>query len=259
MGYQGRLICTLIGMLLAGPAGAIIGYMLGNALDRRSRGSQHSGANIEQAFFKATFLFLGHLAKADGRVSQKEIAATETIMQRLYLNQEQKILARELFRKGRDQSFSYHASLNKIAPYRLTRHMQAFISSLMELAYADGDPTPNQRTVLEGICEQLGLPRSNFFDFAYRKTGQGHQRYHSQHPHNGPHFNQNPFRLLGIASNAKTSEVRKAYRRAISKSHPDKLTAKGASPEELRKATNRTQEIRAAYEQILEQRGEKKA
>jgi DnaJ like chaperone protein len=50
-------------------------------------------------------------------------------------------------------------------------------------------------------------------------------------------------------------EVVKAYRRQMSRHHPDKLKANGLPQSMLERAKERTQQIQAAYEVIRERRG----
>jgi DnaJ like chaperone protein len=58
------------------------------------------------------------------------------------------------------------------------------------------------------------------------------------------------YTLLGIPVAASENDVKKAYRKQMSLHHPDKLTAQGASPDSIRQATEKTQQIRGAYELI---------
>ncbi|MBM3202635.1 hypothetical protein FJZ55_01820, partial [Candidatus Woesearchaeota archaeon] len=58
------------------------------------------------------------------------------------------------------------------------------------------------------------------------------------------------YALLGVPVAASENDIRKAYRKQMSLHHPDKLTAQGASPESIRLATEKTQQIRGAYELI---------
>jgi len=54
---------------------------------------------------------------------------------------------------------------------------------------------------------------------------------------------------------ASDAEVKKAYRRLMSQNHPDKLVARGLPEEMMKVATEKTQEIKAAYEQVKAARG----
>ena len=58
----------------------------------------------------------------------------------------------------------------------------------------------------------------------------------------------NPYRVLGLTSDASDAEIDQAYRRLISQYHPDKLA--GAAPELQREAEARAREINAAYDRI---------
>ncbi|MBD3669355.1 MAG: DnaJ domain-containing protein [Gammaproteobacteria bacterium] len=49
-------------------------------------------------------------------------------------------------------------------------------------------------------------------------------------------------------------EVKKAYRRQMNQHHPDKLVSRGMPEEMVNLATEKTQEIKAAYELIMEER-----
>ena len=63
------------------------------------------------------------------------------------------------------------------------------------------------------------------------------------------------YAVLDIQENAGDAEVKKAYRRLTSQHHPDKLVSKGLPEEMMKIATQKTHEIRQAYECIKEHRG----
>jgi DnaJ like chaperone protein len=61
--------------------------------------------------------------------------------------------------------------------------------------------------------------------------------------------------LLECKANDRDEQVVKAYRRQMSKHHPDKLQANGLPESMLERAKERTQQIQAAYELIRRARG----
>jgi len=63
--------------------------------------------------------------------------------------------------------------------------------------------------------------------------------------------------MLGVDSTISDSEVKKTYRKLMSQHHPDKLVARGLPEEMIKIATEKTQEIKAAFEQIKKERGMK--
>ena len=55
---------------------------------------------------------------------------------------------------------------------------------------------------------------------------------------------------MGVSSNSTDSEIKKVYRKLVSENHPDKLIGQGMPDDMIKLATERTQEIRKAYELI---------
>ena len=63
------------------------------------------------------------------------------------------------------------------------------------------------------------------------------------------------YEVLEVQPAASDEEVVKAYRRQLSRHHPDKLKANGLPESMLEHAKERTQQIIEAYELIKERRG----
>ena len=63
------------------------------------------------------------------------------------------------------------------------------------------------------------------------------------------------YRVLEIEPSATDPELVKAYRRQMSRHHPDKLKANGLPDSMMEHAKERTQQIREAYEFLSERRG----
>jgi DnaJ like chaperone protein len=137
-----------------------------------------------------------------------------------------------------------------------------FLEVQLMTAYVDGAPTPDQRRALETIREGL-----NVSAFAYRQlekllvlqqrisagaTGYAGRGKSSTGARPAPLASA--YATLGVGPKASDAEIKKAYRRLISQHHPDKLMAKGLPEEAMRMASQKTQEIRRAYETITEAR-----
>ena len=63
------------------------------------------------------------------------------------------------------------------------------------------------------------------------------------------------YEVLGLKKDATDADIKRAYRKEMSKHHPDKLAAKGLPPEMMEMAKEKTQEIQQAWEWIREARG----
>jgi DnaJ like chaperone protein len=63
------------------------------------------------------------------------------------------------------------------------------------------------------------------------------------------------YKVLEVSPQASNDEVSKAYRRQLSRHHPDKLKANGLPESMIEHAKQRTQQIIEAWELIKERRG----
>jgi DnaJ like chaperone protein len=124
---------------------------------------------------------------------------------------------------------------------------QVFLEIQIATAMADGHMHASEKRVLFGIGEQLGFSRPDI-EHLFNMAGPG--------PVAGTHKQSisKAYDILGISKSASDAEVKKAYRRLMSQHHPDKLIAKGLPEEMIQFATEKTQEIKAAYEQIKDSR-----
>ncbi len=273
----GKLFGAAFGFMTGGPLGAVMGAAVGHAIDqnRQPSATVDTGSReaAQHAFNTAAFRLMGYLAKASGRVSERHIAAARAIMDHLHLNAAQRRAAIDGFTEGKQPGFMMDAAID--AFHRGCRQHPALLQRLLELllnvAYADGDPSPSSYARLVAIAERLGVVRLQFeaLHTLFRaqrwvqQSGTGsagpHERYEWEDPRRRPATAVNSlseaYRVLGLSSDASPDQIKLAYRRLIGKHHPDKLSAKGLSPTELAQATEKTRELTAAYERIRAARG----
>ena len=275
MGWLGKVVGGFLGFAAGGPLGAVLGATLGHGIDRGveelARNSQLPPGDrqrIQSAFFTATFSTMGHLAKADGRVSQAEIALAEALMTQMQLTPDMRSAAIALFRQGKSPDFDLSAV---IQGFRRECHgrralVQMFLEIQFQAAYVDGGPSAAQRRVLEEIRAGLRIPEilfrqlENLIRLQRQFTGgawsggagagAGGRR---QTPAKGPSLSQ-AYALLGVSPKDSDATIKRAYRKLMSQHHPDKLVAKGLPEEMMKLATQKTHEIRRAYEMIQEAR-----
>ncbi len=65
---------------------------------------------------------------------------------------------------------------------------------------------------------------------------------------------QNPYQALGCNESDDFSVIKQAYRRLVKQHHPDYMHSKGVDDSEMRKATEKMQDINNAYEEIKKRR-----
>jgi len=260
MGWWGTLAGGAFGFMIGGPIGAMVGAALGRTVDRgmsaldaeslASEGiDQQNRAQL--AFFTATFGVMGHIAKADGRVTPEEIGLAARLMDHLGLDEQMRSLARELFRQGKSQGFDLDAVLTQFR--RECRHSRnlrrMFVEVQIQAAYADDQIHPAERLMLEHICAHLGLSKHEL-DHLERLVKAGTQTSGEAFGGTAAPSLEEDYAVLELDSTASDADLKRAYRRMMSRHHPDKLIARGLPEEMVKVATEKTQAIKAAYDRI---------
>jgi DnaJ like chaperone protein len=264
MGWWGKIIGGAFGFMLGGPLGALLGAALGHNLDRGldalpddsqpgpGRGNQQ---RVQTAFFTATFSVMGHISKADGQVSQAEIALAQSVMAQMDLTAEQKQIAIKLFNEGKQDNFPLEEVLQQFRVECVFRRnlIRMFIEILLAVAYADGVLHPEEKKLLLHICDQLKFSREEFRQLEDMIKAERHYSGRAG-KNSGPTIND-AYALLNIKPDATDAEVKKAYRRMMNQHHPDKLVSRGLPEEMMKLASQKTHEIKQAYDTIKEKRG----
>ena len=267
MSWWGKVIGGALGFALGGPIGAILGGVLGHYFDKGLRqamledGGFGDQERIQTVFFTSVFSVMGHLAKADGRVSETEIATARAIMQQMHLDEQQTKVAIDLFRKGKQPDFPLDDVIEQFRREcgRRRNLMQMFVEILLHAAYADGTMHDKERHILERICAQLGFSHQHFrtLEAMVRAQRAFHGANYQEPVRPRQDLIKEAYDVLGVSKDASDGEVKKAYRRLINQHHPDKLVAKGLPEEMIKIANEKTAEIKAAYETIRKARGMK--
>lgn len=267
--WGGKLIVGLLGMLIGGPIGLAIGVLIGHFLDRGVERVQSFNPfrpyrpgereEIQDALFSAVFSIMGHLAKADGRVSEHEIGQAETIMSRMQLSDEQRRRAQEAFRHGKRDDFPLDQTVAEFRQrIRRRRHLVVvFLELLLQTALADGDLHDAEERILFRVAAGLGVPESQFrriLNMVLAQARFGGAGAGGAAGPSRPSLSE-AYQVLGVSEAASGQEVKKAYRRLMSEHHPDKLAARGVPDEMIRVSTEKTAEISKAYDMIKEARG----
>ena len=265
MGWWGKLIGGTFGFMLGGPLGAVLGAALGHSFDRGMAGMEDAlepgeRERVQTAFFTATFSVMGHIAKADGRVSADEIALAEAVMGEMDLSPDLRRTAIRLFEQGKGADFPLEDVLDQFRRECHGRHtlIRMFLEIQLQAAYADGSLDGAEDALLQRVCARLGIPLQVYrrlermMGAERRYAGRAGSR--AEPPSQGPSL-EDAYALLNVSPDASDAEVKRAYRRLMSQHHPDKLVAKGLPEEMMKLATQKTHEVRKAYDRVKEARG----
>lgn len=267
MSWWGKVLGGTFGMFLGGPIGAVLGAALGHNFDRGvERLSREGPGNdgftafrggdverIQSLFFTTTFSLMGHMAKADGRVSNVEIRAAEDVMRQMNLNEQQRKVAIRLFQEGKKTGFPLEAVLEQFrAECQRRRNLtQMLLEILTFTALSDGHFHDSERKILLHVAGRLGYSQAEYEAILQRL--QASQHFHQARPDSRTAL-KDAFAVLGVQENTPEAEIKKAYRRLMNQHHPDKLVAKGLPQEMIDVANRKTQEIRDAWETIKKHR-----
>ena len=271
MGMWGTLIGGALGFTFGGPLGALLGAAIGSGVGgggARDPGPQGrrppppppppAGAPgpdpLEErriAFFVATFGVMGHIAKADGRVSPEEAEFAHAVMEGLGLDARDRSLAARIFAEGKSPDFHLDAALGQLLRVvgRRRNLLRSFLEIQFKAAWADGFVHPAERAILEHIGAVLGfsareleqMERLAAADFAPRRVSEEEQLAAA-------------YGVLGLDPSVGDETLRASYKRLMLQHHPDRLAAQGLPAEMKDEATRRTQEIQRAYQTIRDAR-----
>jgi DnaJ like chaperone protein len=268
MKWIGKVTGGLIGLAF-GPIGVAVGVLLGHQFDQAQEHDGEPGAGpadvaaISERFFRGTFRVMGYVAKADGRVSEQEIAAARGVMSDLRLNGAQVREAIALFTAGKQPDFDFDAELSALRSACRGRPdiLRIFLEIQVRAALAGNNLEGPVRPIMSRIA---AATRVSGFELAQIEAVLRIQRggFYRQRAANGAAGGgggtealEQAYRVLETTAGASDAEVVKAYRRQLHRHHPDKLKANGLPESMLAHAKQRTQQIIEAYELIRMRRG----
>jgi len=276
MNWGGKIIGGVLGLAAMGPWGAVVGAFIGHQFDTGATFGTLLGSGgadpklVNELFFPTTFRVMGHIAKADGRVSEQEIASARAVMHALRLNPAQMLAAMQYFNEGKQPDFDLDAALRRlrsaIAPYPDLANFMVEIQ--LQAALAGDGLTELPRARLRRVALLLGLGPAEFarlesvLRWSYGMAGGAAGA--AGGPGSGSGANGAPvsqeriaqaYTMLLAEPVMSDEQIVKCYRRQMSRHHPDKLRANGLPESMLERAKERTQQIQAAYELIRARRG----
>lgn len=264
MMWQGKALGATVGVLAAGPVGALFGAAIGHLFDveaeTRLQNRRKSGPSlgVQEQFFRATFQVMGHIAKSDGRVSEDDIRAARAIMMELRLGENEVRFAIDLFTVGKAADFPVEATLMQLHQACRNRPdlCRMFVQIQLQAALWSGGIHPAARKVLARVCAALDISAYELVQMeALLRMQQSARQPGAEQQRSSVDRTAEAYAVLGIASTVSDADVTKAYRRLMNQNHPDKLHAKGLPESMMKMAEEKTRQIRAAYEVLCEARG----
>jgi DnaJ like chaperone protein len=239
--------------------GALVGHQfdrgIADRLGAAYRSIRFDAQAVQGLFFSTSFAVMGHVAKADGRVSEQEVRAARGIMHGMHLTPEQVRVAIGHFNRGKAADFPITEALRELRSAIGGRPdlCRAFVEIQMQALLATPGIQKRQRDIVWQVARELGIGRVELAQIEALIRGQG--RFAGERSRNDPQQLAKAYAVLGVESASSDKEVKTAYRRLMNQHHPDKLVARGLPESMMTVAKDKTREIRAAYDLIKTRRG----
>jgi len=221
-------IGAIIGLFTGGPFGLLVGGFIGYLIAKAVQSVVIGSLRVAQTELVATtFSVMGALCKADNVVTRDEIQMAEQAFDMLRLG-EQRDLAKAAFNKGKQPGFDLDSAVDRFAAISRGRGplVQLFLQMQCMAVAADGQIHPAEHSMLVRIAGRLGLTEQDVaqLESLLRAAMGGAGGSRSSMPTKDRL--DDAYIALGVTPESEPAQIKRAYRRLISKNHPDKLAAR---------------------------------
>jgi len=245
MAIWGKIIGSAAGFALGGPIGALLGGLAGHAVDTlaETAPARREGVGQDQtrrvAFVVGVIVLGAKMAKADGRVTESEIAAFREVF---HVPDSEMAHVARIFNKAKEDAagFEPYAAQIKAVMGNDMAVLEELLDGLFHIAKADAVIHQAELVFLQDVARIFGFSEAEFA--ALRAAHLGPDR-------------SDPYTILGVGRDLDNAALKAAYRKLVREHHPDLLVAKGMPEEFIEVATERLARINAAWDQISKERG----
>ena len=161
----GKVLGFLFGLMFLKIPGAILGVIVGHFFDKAYSQdfnqlggfgrffSDQNSLKQQAVFFHSLFSALGHLAKSDGQVTNREIQIATALMDDMNLSGDARQEAQNAFREGKARDFPLVDTLKGLyeACHGRRDILQVFLEILIQAAFADGKLSQEEYVVFGNI------------------------------------------------------------------------------------------------------------
>lgn len=251
--WPGTLIGAGAGYFVASIPGAMLGALLGQALDRRLQ--LHNLAQLRERLGgraalrndELLFVLLGRLAKCDGRVVEGHIQQARDEMRQLDMSETAQRRAIAAFNRGKNGNDRLRGYLRRLS--RQPHAAEGVLRACWRMVWADGRAGPAERELVRQWGHWLGWTPQQL-----QALANDYEPHTKRGLAGSAGAYQEALRVLGVSQSSEPAQIKRAYRRLLSRHHPDKVAGSGATAAQVREATDKTRQLHSAYALIRERR-----
>lgn len=227
---------------MGGPLGALIGVSMGAAVDAGIKSVSGESEETRQVTFTIGLIALSaKMAKADGQVTREEVDAFKQVFR---VPPHEMANVGRVFDMARKHTAGFDAYAKQIAD--VMRGNRTVLSDVLDalffIAKSDGHVHPNELDYIRVVAKIFGYSPEEIEALVNRHVGADPE---------------SPYTVLGVEPTIETNALKKRYRELVRENHPDRLIAEGVPSDLIAVATRRAAEINAAFDQIMQSRGER--
>ncbi|KJH76538.1 MULTISPECIES: DnaJ domain-containing protein [Pseudomonas] len=250
--WPGTLIGAGAGFAIASIPGAMLGALLGQALDRRLQ--LQSWGHLREKLGgrpvlrndELLFILLGRLAKCDGQVVAGHIQQAREEMRSLEMTESAQRRAIVAFNRGKSGHDRLRGYLQRLSAQPFAA--EGVLRACWRMIWADGRAGRSELELIAQWGRWLGWTPQQVQALASEYEPQKRPAISSALTY------QDAMRLLGVSATSEPAQIKRAYRRLLSRHHPDKIAGSGATTLQVREATDKTRELHNAYTVIRQRR-----
>ncbi|MHA1571589.1 MAG: TerB family tellurite resistance protein [Alphaproteobacteria bacterium] len=238
MSIWGKIIGGAAGFAIGGPLGALLGGVAGHVYDNRPA-SANTGPEKQIGFTIAVIALGAKLAKADGVVTEDEVAAFREVFQ---VPPDQVKNVARVFDLARRHAEGYEPYARQVAGMFADNPavLEELLDCLFHIAKADGNLAEAELTYIQGVARIFGFSDAEFRRIRAEEAGLDAT---------------DPYSIIGVPPDIDDAELKTAHRRLVRENHPDSLIAQGMPEEFVAVANEKLAVINAAYDRIKDERG----
>lgn len=262
MQHKGKIFLGLVGLFIGDsigmPFGALFGFFVGSLLgyffvdrplEQEADESQFRAYQRRQGeFLRHVIALCAKLAKADGTVNRSEVNHMERLMRYQFrLSDSNRAYSIRIWNDVKDAPEPFDAFAR--AFYRDFGRERHYVLNMMDLLFAmsaaDGGLHPREEELLlraAGIFHVGRLQYDRIKNRYYQMPPSQQQRWTPLDPY---------YAILGAQPGESIETIKKKFRALAFQWHPDQVAARNASPDALRHAKEKFQQINEAYEKIV--------